>query len=100
MDRHLARRFHTNDRQLRYRRLPYKMYSDTLQASTKDNERSWRRKNKYAQVFCTDFGWIWCYPMKARSDAPNALNTLLHDKGEPKEMIVDGAKEQTMGDFQ
>jgi hypothetical protein len=45
----LARRFRTNDRQLRYRRLPCKMFTDTLEA----NVMSWHRQNKYTQVFST-----------------------------------------------
>ena len=49
----LSRRYRTNDRQLRYWRFSHKMYTDTLKAKV----RSWHRKNKYAQVFGTRFGW-------------------------------------------
>ena len=56
----LSRRFRTNDRQLRYNRLPIDLYSDTLKAKTKS-----RRGNLYAQVFCARNGWKRAYPMKA-----------------------------------
>ena len=91
----LSRRFRTNDRQLRYRRLACEMYSDTMQAS----EVSWRRKNKYAQVFCTKFGWVRVYPMKAKSEAPDTLKLLCQREGVPISLVVDGSKEQTLGDF-
>jgi len=48
----LARRFRTKDRQLRYRRLSCEMFTDTLEAS----QVSWLRRNKFAQVFATQFG--------------------------------------------
>ena len=48
----LLRRFRTNDRQLRYRRLAHDMFTDTLISKIP----SWIRRNKYAQVFATCFG--------------------------------------------
>jgi hypothetical protein len=45
----LSRRFRTNDRQLRYRRLRCDMYTDTLDAKTVTSKRG----NKYAQIFAT-----------------------------------------------
>jgi len=56
----LARRFRTNDRQLRYRRLSCETFTDTLEAS----QVSWLRQNKYAHVFATQFGWTRVFPMK------------------------------------
>jgi hypothetical protein len=58
----LKKRYKTNDRQLRYHRLPvtmltYKMYS-TIHT---------RQKNKAAQIFCTDFGFVREFPMKKQS---------------------------------
>jgi len=60
----LARRFRTNDRQLRYRRLPCEMFTDTLEASVV----SWQRQNHYAQVFTTRFGWTRIFPIRKQSD--------------------------------
>ena len=45
----LSQRFRTNDRQLRYRRLSHDIFTDTLESRV----ISWRRKNRYAQVFAT-----------------------------------------------
>ena len=49
----LSRRFRTNDRQMRYRRLPVELYTDTLEAGTLS-----RRQNRYAQVFGHCNGWV------------------------------------------
>ena len=48
----LSRRFRTNDRQLRYRRIAHDLFTDTLEATVP----SWFRQNWYAQVFATRFG--------------------------------------------
>ena len=45
----LSRRFRTNDRQLRCRRLAHDMFADTL----KSRVLSWQRQNRHAQVFAT-----------------------------------------------
>jgi hypothetical protein len=55
----LSRRFWTNDRSLRYRRLSHEVYTDTMKAKSV----SWFRQNKYAQVFCTRFGLTRIYPL-------------------------------------
>ena len=91
----LSRRFRTNDRQLRYRRLYHDMYTDTLQARV----TSWFRQNRYAQVFATRFGWVQIYPMKQKSDAHEGLSLLAQRDGVPPKIIMDGSKEQTMGEF-
>ena len=49
----LSRRYRTNDRQLRYRRIPFDMFSDAMIASVP----SWHRRNQYAQVFGIPNGW-------------------------------------------
>ncbi|KAI2506148.1 Reverse transcriptase (RNA-dependent DNA polymerase) [Fragilaria crotonensis] len=54
----LSRRFRTNDRQLRYRRLAIDCFTDTLISNTVS-----RRNNKYAQIFATSDGWCRAYPM-------------------------------------
>ena len=91
----LNRRFRTNDRQLRYRRLPCDMYTDTLKAKM----ASWHRKNKYAQVFATHFGWCRAYPTQQKSDAHVAFSKLAQTVGVPAVLIMDGAREQTLGAF-
>ena len=54
----LSRRFRTNDRQLRYRRVRADVFTDTLTAKTISF-----RKNKYAQAYGTSFKWARCYGM-------------------------------------
>ena len=91
----LSRRFRTNDRQLRYRRLSHPMFTDTLEAKT----TSWMRQSRYAQVFATRFHWVRAFPMKKKSDAHKALSLLVQRDGVPTELVMDGAREQIMGNF-
>ena len=91
----LTRRFATNDKILRFRRLPCRMYTDTMKSDTV----SWFRKCQYGQVYVTDFGWIGFYPMRQKSDAPDTLTQLAHEKGVPTHFVMDGAKEQIQGEF-
>jgi hypothetical protein len=90
----LSRRFRTNDRQLRYRRLPIECFTDTLIAKTES-----RDKNRYAQVYCTPDGWNRCFPMRLKSEAHETLSLLHKRDGVPNVMIMDGSKEQILGDF-
>ena len=90
----LSRRFRTNDRQLRYRRLSTEIYADTLVSKFKS-----RRGNSYAQVFATKFGWCRVFPIQKKSDAHHALSLLFARDGVPPCIIVDGSKEQMQGDF-
>lgn len=90
----LSRRFRTNDRQLRYRRLPITCYTDTMKSETLS-----RRGNKYAQIYCTPSGWTRAFPMKKKSEAHETLSLLHARDGVPNVMIMDGAPEQTMGEF-
>ena len=46
LDPTISRQYPTNDQQLRYRRLPLEMYSDTMKASVRS-----RNGNKYTQVY-------------------------------------------------
>jgi transposase len=92
----LSRRFRTNDRQLRCRRIAHEVFTDTLETSVP----SWHRQNRYAQVFATSFGWIRVYPMKRKSDAHEGLSSLMARRdGVPRSIIMDGSKEQTLGVF-
>jgi hypothetical protein len=89
-------RYPTNDRMLRYNRLRHPVFSDTLVAGTK----SFRpRLSQYGQVYSTSFGWTRIHPMRQKSEAHNTLDLLFKRDGVPPEMVVDGSKEQTLGDF-
>ena len=90
----IMRRFPTNDRMLRYNRLPHPLFTDTLRAGTAS-----QRGHKFAQVFVTSYGWSRTIPMTKKSDAPFALDRLFRHEGVPPEMIMDGSKEQNLGDF-
>lgn len=91
----LLRRFRTNDRQLRYRRLPIDCFTDTLFANTTS-----RRNHKCAQIFSTLEGWCRAYPMSTKSLAHKGLSLLFQRGGVPNTLIIDGAKEQiSMGLF-
>ena len=90
----LSRRFRTNDRQLRYRRLAVEMFTDTLFSKVKS-----KRGNTCSQVFGTAGGWARAYPMKLKSQAHEALSLLHQREGVPNVMIMDGSGEQTQGKF-
>ena len=90
----LVRRFRTNDRMLRYRRLRHPVFTDTMFADTYS-----RRNNKCAQVFATDFGWVRVYPMKTKGEAHETLSLLFQREGVPPSIVMDGSKEQTLGKF-
>eukprot|EP00804_Cyclotella_cryptica_P025829 CCRYP_002699-RA/>CCRYP_002699-RA protein AED:0.25 eAED:0.20 QI:0/-1/0/1/-1/1/1/0/678 len=91
----LSRHFRTNDRMLRYRRLPCNLYSDTIFCPKVTLARGY----KMAQIFASDFGWSRCYPMTCKSEAHEALGLLFAREGVPPKMIVDGTKEMKMGEF-
>jgi len=91
----LSRRFRTNDRQLRYRRLPIECFTDTMFATA----QSWHRQNKCAQVYCTADGWTRAFPIKKRSEAHETLSLLFKRDGVPNVMVMDGALEQTHSEF-
>ena len=90
----LSRRFRTNDRQLRYKRLRHDCFTDTMMAKTKS-----RRGEVYTQVYATGFHWSRAYPMKKKSDAHETLSLVFQRDGVPPRMIMDGSKEQTQGRF-
>jgi len=90
----LSRRFSTNDRQMRYKRLAHNMYTDTLKASVLS-----RQQERYAQVFSASIRWVRVFPMKKKSDASDALDLLFYREGVLPKMIMDGLKEQTQGKF-
>jgi hypothetical protein len=55
----LTKWYKTNDMQLRYRRLPVKIFTDTMFSTI----TSWQH-SKAAQIFCTDFGFVRAFQMK------------------------------------
>ena len=90
----LSRRFPTNDRMLRYKRLPHPTFTDTMFAGTTS-----KRGNKCAQIYATSFGWARAHPMTRKGEAHETLSLVFHRDGVPPTMIFDGSKEQTTADF-
>ena len=71
------------------------MCADTLDAKTVTSKRG----NKHAQIFATRFRWHQAFPLKTKSEVREAVSTLFARDGVPNFMVMDGAKEQTPGDF-
>ena len=72
----IMRRFPTNDRMLRYNRLPHPMFTNTLLAGTTS-----QRGHKFAQVFVASYGWSRTIPMTNKSDAHFTLDRLFRHEG-------------------
>jgi hypothetical protein len=90
----LTKRYNTNDRQLRYRRLPVTMYTDTMLSTILS-----RQNNKASQIFCTDFGFVRSFPLKKEKEEHEALSLLFYRDGVPNVMVTDGSKAQVEGEF-
>jgi hypothetical protein len=90
----ISRRFRTNDRQLRYRRLPEDLYTDTFKSKEKST-----RGNEHAQIYVAKNGWARVFPMKHERDAPETLPVLFKRDGVPPAMIMDNANAQIKGLF-
>ena len=90
----ISRRWRSNDRMLRYRRIPVDMFTDTLITKVKS-----RRGNLYAQIFGAPNGWKRAFPIKKKSEAHEGLSLLFQRDGVPPKLILDGAKEQICGIF-
>ena len=87
----LYRRVSTNDRWKRYPRMNHVLYTDTMYAGVK----SWQRRNKCAQLYATDFGWVRAYPMEKEQQGPSTLDILFKNEGVPDKVIGDFSKMQT-----
>ncbi len=55
--------------------------------------------NKCAPVYATSFGWARAHPMTRKGEAHETLSLLFHCDGVTPNMVLDGLKEQTKGDF-
>jgi hypothetical protein len=90
----LTKRYKTNDKQLRYRRLPVTIYTDTMFSKILS-----RQKNKAAQIFCTDSGFVRAFPLNKEKEAHEALYLLFHRDGVTNVMVMDGAKALVEGEL-
>jgi hypothetical protein len=90
----MTQRWKTIDRAMRYRRLPFDLYTDTMKSTVKS-----ARGNNFAQVFVAKNGWVRAIPTVAERQAHEALSLLFCRDGVPPNMIMDGAKTQIKGEF-
>lgn len=74
--------------QLQSCHLQTNLYTDTMFSKLKSLQG-----NMCAQVFVNDTDWTCAYPMKSKAKAHEVLDLLLHCKGVPAAVILDGAKE-------
>ena len=79
---------------LRYNRLPHPVFSDTIQAGVVS-----KSGNKFAQAYCTQYGWTRCYPMKTEFEAHKTLSLVFKRDGVPPKLVVDNSKTQSLGTF-
>ena len=85
----LYRHFPTNYCIMRYNCLPHSMLSDTMKSGVVS-----KRRNKYGQVYCTQYRWSWCHPIKLKSESHEYLSMLFKHDCVPPNIVVDNSKEQ------
>jgi hypothetical protein len=90
----LTKRYNTNDRKLRYRRLPVTMYTDTIFSTILS-----RQDNKAAQICCTAFGFVGAFQLKKEKESHEAFSLLFNRDGVPNVMVMDGSKAKVEGEF-
>ena len=91
-DVRLSRRFSTNDRMLRYKRINSRFFTDTFFVT---NKAVSSRGNKCAQIFVSDLGYVAIYPMKSKGEFYDALHLFCKEIGVPNSLVVDPSGEQT-----
>ncbi len=91
----LSRRYRTNDKMLRYDRLDTDIFMDTL-LSTQDKKLAGKtmRGNTCAQVFVSDFGFVYFVPMERRDEVYSSVKKLFKHVGVPNAIVCDSAPEQ------
>ena len=92
MDTELSKRFSTNDRMLRYKRIRSNFFTDTFFVTSKGISS---RGNKSAQLFISYMGFVAIYPMKSKREFSLALKQFCKDVGVPMNLVVDPSGEQT-----
>ena len=89
---HLKRRYSTNDRMLRYKRIRTHFFMDTFQVTAKAISQ---QGNRYMQLFVSDTGYMFVYPMKAKTEIVNAVKAFAKQIGVPTALILDPEGTQT-----
>ena len=89
-DASLARRFGTNDRMLRYRRINSLFYTDTFYSKKVVSKRGY----SMMQLFVSDKGFVKVYGMKSEREFPDALKLFCKEVGAPTAIVVDPHQSQ------
>ena len=90
----LSQRYRTNDWMFRYKRLSTDIFTDTMLVRIKSHHG-----NTCAQIYAHQNTWCKAYPMKTRGEVHHLLSLLFLHEGVPKTLIMDGVREQVMGEF-
>ena len=88
----LSKRFSTNDRMLRYRRIQSYFFTDTMFVTSAAKST---RGYTMLQVFVSDVGFLAVYPMEKKSDFHDCLQVFCKEVGVPISLVVDPSGEQT-----
>ena len=70
------------------------MFTDTYFSSIKST-----RGNMCAQIWTNDIEWIRVDPMSSKSHTHHSAKKLFKNDGVPSKIVMDGAREQVMGNF-
>jgi hypothetical protein len=86
----VERRYKPRQTHLRYPLLSTRFYTDTMFCTSKS-----LRGFKCAQVITSGAGYDLFYPMRKKSEAEDALNWMIRTVGVTKDLVSDGAGEET-----
>jgi len=90
IDSSLSRRFSSNDRMLRYKRIDSLFYTDTFFSSKVVSQRGF----SMMQLFVSDKGFVKVYGMRSQTEFLDALRLFCKEVGAPKAVIVDSHKSE------
>ncbi|KAL7538844.1 hypothetical protein ACHAXR_009411 [Thalassiosira sp. AJA248-18] len=94
-DSKLSRKFSTNDKMLRLRRINSFFFSDTFFVTKKAESI---RGYTCMQLFVSDKGFVKVYGMSSVSQFPDALRLFVKEVGAPNAFVVDPHRAQTSKD--
>ena len=83
---HLKRRYSTNDRILRYKRIQTHFFMDTFQVTAKAISQ---QKNRYIQLLISDTGYMFMYPIKLKTEIVNAVKAFAKQISLPTSLMLD-----------
>ena len=72
--------------------MKHNVFIDTIKAVT-----VYRRMHRYAQVYSTEFGWSRVHPTKKKGDTHENLRLFFMRYDVPPKIVMDGLKEQKLG---